>query len=443
MSKINGKRIQIAGSAKPIVDIHQLKLAHSIVYEIINVILSEGGGLVITLGSEPEKDGTPLIFDWTIIEAIKSYINQHKALKWEKYFSNPIMGVVYSNFEEKIPARRKHLWNFLTKSEYFGLIKLASIKSFGGNLRKQQSILGDVLIILGGSKGVYDLAKLHSQNNKLVIPINIDLKDNGTKAIIDEIQKDPLTFYPEENAYNINSLLNSYQLDKDKIDSKKIIDVIITIINSIKIIPFHREKEVIIYNMLSESALIKIMIELMAELQRQNKTIHKQEDKYSIWLSTLLNIRLKQYGYRTDMHSLSGKTNKLDNKNPELGGIGELDIRFLNKDGELTHICEALILDSLRKEYVSTHLKKIFEYDANGLPVNFMVIYSKAVNFSSLWQKYTKFVNDFDFKYMLNSEGFEDLSEAYSKYLSIKIGLTSHNREGRICKLYHFFLDFY
>lgn len=35
-----------------------------------------------------------------------------------------------------------------------------------------------------------------------------------------------------------------------------------------------------------------------------------------------------------------------------------------------------------------------------------------------------------------------NLSENSSKYAGIKIGLTNHLRDERICKLYHFYIDF-
>jgi hypothetical protein len=122
--------------------------------------------------------------------------------------------------------------------------------------------------------------------------------------------------------------------------------------------------------------------------------------------------------------------------------MGELDLRFLNGSRELCHIGEALILDSIRTDYTKAHLKKIFDYDANGLPINFMIIYSKVKNLYPLWQKYSKLVEEYEFEYPITNDGFLDLSEKLSKYAGIKVGLTNHLRAGRICKLYHFFLDF-
>jgi len=445
LSEIKGKRIQIAGSADSSVSIQQLILANSIVYNLVIEILSLGGGLVITLGHEPKKEDIPLIFDWTIIDAITHYLDQKEITQWKDNSSKQIIGVVYNKFKERIPQFRKELWKKLAKSNYFGLTVLPEVSSFGGNLRKIQLNLGDILIILGGSKGVYDLAKLYASNNKLVIPININLKKEGTIKILEEIYLNPNSFYPSGISEYIISLLNSYQIEENSPDISEIISVIIKIIESIKNIPYTKRSDVTVPSskkVLLEPQILTILINDMATLQQINRIISREEDKYSLFLSALLNNSLKPYGYFTDIHDLSGKIEKSDDTNSMLGGLGELDIRILNSNRELAHICEALILRSINKNYTKEHLKKIFEYDAIGLPVNFMIVYSKVKYFSKLWGKYINLVNEFNFPYPLTKEGFKDLSNELSQYAEIKIGLTNHMREGRICKLYHFFLNF-
>lgn len=193
---------------------------------------------------------------------------------------------------------------------------------------------------------------------------------------------------------------------------------------------------------LTEDKLLQILINDMATLQQKNRAIKEEEDKYTVILSEILNRSLAPFNYFTDVQDLSGKTDKMANKKPELGGMGELDLRFLNGSRELCHIGEALILDSIRTDYTKAHLKKIFDYDANGLPINFMIIYSKVKNFYPLWQKYSKLVKEYEFEYPITNDEFIELSENLSKYAGIKVGLTNHLRAGRICKLYHFFIDF-
>lgn len=194
---------------------------------------------------------------------------------------------------------------------------------------------------------------------------------------------------------------------------------------------------------LTEDKLLEILINDVASLQQKNRAIKEEEDKYTVILSEILNRSLAPFNYFTDVQDLSGKTDKIENKNPELGGMGELDLRFLNGNRKLSHIGEALVLHSINTDYTKAHLKKIFDYDANGLPVNFMIIYSKVKDFNSLWEKYSNLVKEYEFEYPLIDKEFVDLSEELTKYAGIKVGLTKHLRGGRICKLYHFFIDFY
>ncbi len=192
---------------------------------------------------------------------------------------------------------------------------------------------------------------------------------------------------------------------------------------------------------LTEEKILQILIKDIAILQQTKMMLKEEEDKYTLYLSKLLNNSLAPLNYFTDVQDLSGKTEKKDNKNPELGGIGQLDLRILNGNGELCHIGEALILNSINTNYTKAHLKKIFYYDANGLPINFLIIYSKVKDFDSLWQKYSNLVRDYNFEYPLVKKEFVNLSKKLSKYAGIKIGLTTHLRDGNLCKLYHFFID--
>lgn len=194
---------------------------------------------------------------------------------------------------------------------------------------------------------------------------------------------------------------------------------------------------------LSEGKLIDILVKHMATLQSSNRTYKEEEDKYTHNLSNLLNGSLNQFNYRSNTKELTGKTQKIDTKHPNLGGIGEADLIIYNERNEICHIGETLILKSIDKKYTEEHLKKIFDYDANGLRINFMIIYSKVSHFDILWEKYGELVKSYNFKYKLLRNEFTDLSDNYSPFASIKVGLTSHSRNNRMCKLYHFFLDFY
>ncbi|KKL05487.1 hypothetical protein LCGC14_2605550, partial [marine sediment metagenome] len=95
---------------------------------------------------------------------------------------------------------------------------------------------------------------------------------------------------------------------------------------------------------LPETTLIRIFIQNMAKLQRSKRTYKEEEDKYTFNLSLLLNGSLNKFNYRSNTKELTGKTQKIDTKHSNLGGIGEADLIIYNERNEMCHIGEALIL---------------------------------------------------------------------------------------------------
>ena len=128
--------------------------------------------------------------------------------------------------------------------------------------------------------------------------------------------------------------------------------------------------------------------------------------------------------------------------------FGELDILIREDKGTPVCILEAFNLKSagpLNKE-ISSHIDKlIHKYDTIGHEVNFVLVYALASNFSDLWQNYFNYMQElnnkpeFEKKYELIS--FTETAK--SNKTNLKIGLALHNREGKIVKVYHLFLDMY
>ena len=79
-------------------------------------------------------------------------------------------------------------------------------------------------------------------------------------------------------------------------------------------------------------------------------------------------------------------------------------------------------------------MKKIFDYDANGLKENYIVLYNEAENFADIWTKYLTFINEIDFKYKLHSNP-KDLSKRYGYGVEIKVAVTYHIRNEERIKL--------
>lgn len=115
---------------------------------------------------------------------------------------------------------------------------------------------------------------------------------------------------------------------------------------------------------------------------------------------------------------------------------GEIDIFITEKDGTPKSIIEALILDSLKKDYLILHLNKTFTYDVTGLAENYIITYSTAKKFVELWNKYLQFIREHSFQYPLIS-----VEEIDRNITDIRLAISKHKREDKEVGLYHVFIN--
>lgn len=113
---------------------------------------------------------------------------------------------------------------------------------------------------------------------------------------------------------------------------------------------------------------------------------------------------------------------------------GEIDI-FVEKDKAPFTVIEALNLDYLNKDYLAKHLRKIYTYDTTGNLFNVCLVYAELKDFSSFWEKYCDYIENFEYPYPIISFD-ETLNNVYSGS-EIKIMTTTHNRSGQQTKLFH------
>ena len=416
-----GFSFHISGSANESVLKKNIELAHKFIKVLVIEILKQNGNLTITFGDEPKKKDIPLIFDYTILEAILEFYElDFKGVK-------PIIqAILYGKYEEKIPENRKKLCNLLKKYDSFQIKILPYLDSHGGYLRTEIAKHADFLFILGGLKGVNDLINKFQQRKKAIIPFNINLENPATHSCIELLNNDTLKLYSNSISLSVISIINKFCLTSELEieDSKKKIFHLINIL-------MKERREFI----------LEMILNAIKSLQEKNRAIQPDEDKYSNILVELLRGKLEPYGYYANAQEFSGKTQSGYDDKLIHGGMGELDIRIVDENNVLKHICETFILTKLNTSYIKAHLDKIFDYDLNGLPLNFIIIYSKADAFSSLWSEYLKFLKDFNWKYPLSDTTLNDLSKDNSCPAEIKITLTKHNREGKICRFYHIFIN--
>lgn len=175
---LRGKRFSISGSAGALkdggVDLALLRRCHSFVRHLTLRILEAGGDLVIFLGAEPRIDPTDSqtgkVFYWTQVEAIVEYLSNSGQIDRD----HPVLHAVVAMERNGngIPEPRQALWQQLLAQ---GAVELKSVPArldFGGHHRERQAEVADVLVSLGGGKGVFDLERRFRERGDSVIPLD-------------------------------------------------------------------------------------------------------------------------------------------------------------------------------------------------------------------------------------------------------------------------------
>jgi len=423
LNDFNGLKFHISGSASKNVSNNKLRLAHLFIRKLVNEILKLRGEFVITFGNEPKQNSSPLIFDYTIMETIDEFyskIPENKSLETSV--------ILYSSHKQNIPKDRKELYDKFKNNKSVRIKVLSYLSSQGGTLRDEISRNSDVLITLGGLKGVFNLIKKFNSRKKNIIPLSIDLGTPASSTCIDRLNEGVLKLYPDQVSEQIITQINNFGLTQNS-DIPRSIEIVL---DMLFLLIKGRGEE-----------FVNFIIRDLMSLQEKNRAVKPDEDKLSLVFVEFLRRSLKPYGYNAHTQELSGKTLRGYDDQVIRGGMGELDIRIVDDNNELKHICEAFILTYLDTANISKHLNKLFDYDVNGLPLNMVIIYAKAIDFSSLWQKYLEFLHDFNWKYPLIDSRIVDLSKERSCPAEIKMTLTKHNRKGTKCMIYHIFVNLY
>ncbi len=198
--ELRGKRIFIAGSIPDEANIERAKYAQVLTKHLAKCILSRGGGLIVTLGSEPKltkDDAVAKIFDWTILEAVDE-IQKYPNAKWPNAQGAPVIAVGFGNWEERIPTDRRDLWERIFSTNKVELHIVPAEISVGGVMRQEQTKYGDILVTIGGHIGVHHLAQLFQASKKPVIPINLPLGNGqltASEVLSNHAVKDPNDFF--------------------------------------------------------------------------------------------------------------------------------------------------------------------------------------------------------------------------------------------------------
>lgn len=128
--------------------------------------------------------------------------------------------------------------------------------------------------------------------------------------------------------------------------------------------------------MVYEEKFTKALLDACAKLQtNENWVRNTDENGRNAYLKDLLETG----GYRVNDQTLSGLS-------PTGKSAGELDLKVFTPDGQPFTILEALNIQvkfpfSWDKESLRTHVNKLYQYDANGLARNYVVVYATGPSF--------------------------------------------------------------
>ena len=184
--RIDGKIVHISGSASDRTESMLIEYGHELIRSLVNKFLRKGARFLIQVGKEDHKimngSNVPLIFDWTVMSEINSYIIEN-GLDFKNCSRKPIITVAKQDFMNSIPPIRLDLWRSLMEMEALQIEFLEEGWSSGAIRRIRMSELGDILIIVSGGEGVEHLAEEYNRRFKPIIPLDLELgssKEDGS-----------------------------------------------------------------------------------------------------------------------------------------------------------------------------------------------------------------------------------------------------------------------
>jgi len=181
--------------------------------------------------------------------------------------------------------------------------------------------------------------------------------------------------------------------------------------------------------------ILKDLVSFLLILQSR-KSLDLSENQWNDYLSDLL--RAKQY-YVSDQtrNGRSGSNNLFNFDSGEL----DISIRDLNNNGIIKTIIETFQLKSCgsNNKTVSNHINKLLNrYDTSGNKENFIVIFSKAVDFDKLWKNYVKYIDNLK---IVDKNAIVLIEDNDFQKSDIRIAKNIIFRKNKELELYHLFVN--
>lgn len=318
-------------------------------------------------------------------------IYQEKPSEWLDFQSE--LDKLFVNYNDIVNARLQkkyqNMLNYFSENIVEQVFKPYVVSNLTAEITRIRVLKKNENIDSDKYKFLQNLEKLISEGDK-------------KKEDLLDIRKHLIDYYPNEKTY-INELADEYLQTPQEV---------------LKIIASFEEN--------SKSLLDSI---LFACMQLQGDITYKQAGADE-------NARNRKISDIIEARGYTVKDQTQWSKSATGQSSGEIDIFITEKDGTPKSIIEALILDSLKKDYLILHLNKTFTYDVTGLAENYIITYSTAKDFAGLWTRYLHFINGHSFQYPLIS-----VEELDRNITDIRLAISKHKREGKEVSLYHIFIN--
>jgi len=183
-----GRRISISGSAghrgEEQTDRDLLRRCHALIRHLTLGILRAGGQFVSLVGNEPMFDpgdtSTAKVFYWTVLDAIAEYLPERD----QTHKDRPLLYAIASikKLSGELPAWRKPLWERLLAANALEQVPIEDRHDVGGRQRERQAELAEVLVALGGGRGVFLLEDMFHKPGAVVVPLDARIGSSSNDA---------------------------------------------------------------------------------------------------------------------------------------------------------------------------------------------------------------------------------------------------------------------
>jgi hypothetical protein len=209
----------------------------------VRILAEKGAAFLVGVGKEPRLEGKsealPIIFDWTVISTINSYLKSGIAIPpgWQ---GKVLITVATQKTDEQIPEDRRETWQKLLTCDAVQLEYIEPRWASGAVRRARLAELGDVLILLSGGEGVEHLAREYALKGKPVLPIDLALGSStgdgtgGASRLAGEMLAHPDRFFRLSRPSDAGALLAKMATQSGKSPVGQIAKAIISLIESIE-----------------------------------------------------------------------------------------------------------------------------------------------------------------------------------------------------------------